>query len=575
MTSNTWTQKTAAPAALSRVNLGGMGSLLLVPGGSVSGATVPTNVVRQWDSATDIWSTKANLPAGRYDSGVAVIGTKLYVIAGGDNTGQKTNVYEWTQSTNTWATKASIPNQPGFAVTYAPVAVIGTKIYVASPFANRLQEYDQATDSWATKANPPANIGKLAAVGTKLYGITRVGNLLRVWDQATDAWSSRTSPPAGTASNMLLAVGSRLLWINVNTTSYQYETTTDTWTPLSFTGTPTGVGGSAVDAVVGSNKVALLDSVTTGTSPLWQLDTNRPPNKPTITSPNGIEIDRTVDLPIVFTYDDPDGDSQSSHSIRYRPADTVDWTATLSGGAATSHTIAGGTLAADDWEVQALVGDSWGENSLWSDSAFFTAGSPPAAPTYTAPASGATVLASYEVDFTAVGMTAYQLRTVADNAGVPDESTVYTDTGIKLASGDSAAVTVASTNNGGPEWIQIRRRNSPTGLWSTWASRKVNVNYLPAHDPTITLVADPDNGAIIVQIDNPAPAGGEPAIDHNDVYVNDDDGRGWKRKAAGVAPDTNWTYWDPRSELGVDDYDDLVVVIAYGVNGVPSGPVPS
>jgi hypothetical protein len=116
--------------------------------GSASGAA-PT-IARQWKYATltDTWVSIKAIPTSRAGgaSGVATVGTKMYVLDGLLATGNKKNeAYDTT--TDTWATKASTPTDHSKGA----VGVKGNKIYVAGgPVTNKLEIYDASTDSWVS-----------------------------------------------------------------------------------------------------------------------------------------------------------------------------------------------------------------------------------------------------------------------------------------------------------------------------------------------------------------------------------------------------------------------------------------
>ena len=117
--------------------------------GSASGA--PPTTARQWKYATltDTWVSIKAIPSTRAGgaSGVATVGTKMYVLDGPTAAGNKKNeAYDTT--TDTWASKASTPTDHSKGA----VGVKGNKIYVAGggPATNKLEIYDAATDSWVS-----------------------------------------------------------------------------------------------------------------------------------------------------------------------------------------------------------------------------------------------------------------------------------------------------------------------------------------------------------------------------------------------------------------------------------------
>ena len=247
---------------------------------------------------------------------------------------------------------------------------------------------------------------------------------------------------------------------------------------------------------------------------------NVAPNAPTLNSPTGgATINRTVGQVFSWTFSDPDpGDSQSEYQIRARVASTSPWTVEVGAAVPTqSHTFAGGTFTAGNWEWQARTRDQAGVWGPWSASETFTATDPPAGPTITAPANDATIGQLEQlVGWSVAAQEAYELRRVADDAGSPDESDVLFTTGTVNASGARSRVLEFPVNNT-TEHIQLRVRVA--GLWSEWSSIRVAVSYTPPETPEVELFADAGSGTITVQPTFPPPGVGVPAVESWDVLV--------------------------------------------------------
>jgi len=233
---------------------------------------------------------------------------------------------------------------------------------------------------------------------------------------------------------------------------------------------------------------------------LFLADANAVPNAPTLTYPTGnVTIDRNVLLRFSWNFSDPDpGDTQSKYDIEYRIVGAGSWT-TLTGVTAYSfHDSGAGTFAAGAWEWRLRTHDSLGAVGPYSASAFFTAGNVPAGPTVTAPTNGSTVsAASTTLVWSSPTQEAYQVRKVADAAGVADTATVYFDTGVvEQASVRSHQLTFPVNSRN--EHLQVRVRTS--GLWSTWASTRVLVSFTPPGAPTLTVTPVSSTGSINVAI---------------------------------------------------------------------------
>lgn len=317
-------------------------------------------------------------------------------------------------------------------------------------------------------------------------------------------------------------------------------------------------GANGVTGTVGQGSQPMATTVI--------LTTNSAPNAPTLNSPaNNATIDRGITQRFAWTFSDPDaGDSQSKYDLRYRVVGTTTWT-TVSGTTPNAfRDFTASTFAAGNYEWQVETYDSQGVVGAWSSSSFFTAADAPPAPTITAPVNGSTVTSSATVTWSTPNQTDYEVRRVADNAGSANTSTVYFDTGDVIDS-TTRSITVAFDTNTRWEHVQVREKYN--GLWSSWADTRVQVSFTQPPTPTRVLTADSTAATITVAITNPTPSGSQPAVAYNDVYIDDQDGNGWVRKATNLATNTTWTYRLPRSGV---DYEPSIVVVAVATNGVTS-----
>ncbi len=133
--------------------------------GSVPGATT---IARQWKYATltDTWVSIRAIPTTRVGgaAGVATIGTKMYVLGVAPEPLISATWYgkneAYDTATDTWAIKAEMPSDH----VRGAVGVKGSKIYVAGgPATNKLEVYDAAVDSWTSGKPPTADAQRCCA----------------------------------------------------------------------------------------------------------------------------------------------------------------------------------------------------------------------------------------------------------------------------------------------------------------------------------------------------------------------------------------------------------------------------
>jgi hypothetical protein len=208
------------------------GISLFVIGGGIGGALTPTNVVRNYDSTTDTWTTVEPIPISpgvrAFGSAVRVpppppagvgLGSKIYVFGGYDGTNVLNSTWIYDIASDSWSQGANMP-----AERFGPaVAFDGAVIWVIGGFSgpptfaetSTVWQYDPATDSWTTGfAAMPGGLGRIHgafvpapiagggggtvhvfAGGTSQFPFD--GQNHRVYDTATDSWSSAALMPFG------------------------------------------------------------------------------------------------------------------------------------------------------------------------------------------------------------------------------------------------------------------------------------------------------------------------------------------------------------------------------------------
>jgi N-acetylneuraminic acid mutarotase len=149
---NSWSSKTALPAARAYHSAVSYGGNIYVIGGA-SGVSTTTAVATNYmyTPGTNSWTTKASMTVARTGPATAILNSKIHVLGGykADNT--YTAVHEvYNPAANTWSTAAAMP----VAIDGHGAVVASGKLYImgGSPEAVNYQ-YDEATDSWVKLEN--------------------------------------------------------------------------------------------------------------------------------------------------------------------------------------------------------------------------------------------------------------------------------------------------------------------------------------------------------------------------------------------------------------------------------------
>lgn len=292
---------------------------------------------------------------------------------------------------------------------------------------------------------------------------------------------------------------------------------------------------------------------------------NVAPNAPTLlTMADGGSIDRSRTNRARHAFSDPNvDDSQSAFDHRYRLVGDPSWITGYEEVPNQFVDFPGGTFAAGDYERQIRTYDALGVAGPWSTSGFFTAQDATPGPTITHPVDGSTFEQVDHADWSAPNQDVYQVRRVADDGGVPDELTVYYDSG-EVTDAITRSVPLTFETNDRAEHVQVRVKYA--GLWSDWVSVSGEASYSPPPVPTFLIYPDTSDASVLVAITNPPPDDEDsPAAIYNDVYV--DDGGGETRRVAGLATNTSWRYRTPPSGR---DWSLSIRVEAVAANGTTS-----
>ncbi len=167
--------------------------------------------VEEYDPATDTWTTKSDMPTARQGLSTSVVDGKIYAIGGGASPSGSyswaetfSTVEEYDPATDTWTRKSEMPTARGWHsanVLDGRIYVIGGSSSVPSGGTAILavEVYEPATDSWTQKGDIPARIGAgfTSVVDGKIYAFGGYGGLGKVheYDPVTDTWIQKADMP--------------------------------------------------------------------------------------------------------------------------------------------------------------------------------------------------------------------------------------------------------------------------------------------------------------------------------------------------------------------------------------------
>jgi N-acetylneuraminic acid mutarotase len=167
--------------------------------------------VEVYDPVTDTWTEKSEMPTARQGLSISVVNDKIYAIGGAESSMPSYSkvetfptVEEYDPAADTWNEKSPMPS----ARSWHSANVVDGKIYIiggtqgSTPGYNyvlAVAVYDPATDSWTQKGDAPREIGFASGsvVDGKIYIIGGLGEPQRVdeYDPATDTWTVKSEMP--------------------------------------------------------------------------------------------------------------------------------------------------------------------------------------------------------------------------------------------------------------------------------------------------------------------------------------------------------------------------------------------
>ena len=189
---DTWTQKADMPTARSTLSTSVVNGRIYAIGGLSHDASEVFSEVEVYDPATDTWTKKANMPTARGCVVSVAVDGKIYVIGGASEGSQSWRVYSTVEVydtvTDIWTKKANMPTariDPAVSLVNGKIYVVGGTTDGTWPLnhtSSAVEVYDPSTDTWVRQIDMPTpRVGPSAGVvDGKIYviGGWREGNVL-------------------------------------------------------------------------------------------------------------------------------------------------------------------------------------------------------------------------------------------------------------------------------------------------------------------------------------------------------------------------------------------------------------
>jgi N-acetylneuraminic acid mutarotase len=212
-----------------------------------------SRTVEEYNPATDTWTTKSEMPTARQGLSTSVVNGKIYAIGGGvspsssyNGTRTLSTVEKYDPATDTWTTKSEMLTARGFH----SASVVDGRIYIIGgspsiPFSGvlALDVYDPATDTWTRKGNIPRAryTGSFTGVvDGKIYVMGGDGSGRRVdeYDPVTDAWTQKTNMPTYRTDQSTCVLDGKIYVLGGEVGSpYRGMVTVDVYDPVTDTWT--------------------------------------------------------------------------------------------------------------------------------------------------------------------------------------------------------------------------------------------------------------------------------------------------------------------------------------------------
>jgi N-acetylneuraminic acid mutarotase len=196
---DSWAQRAPIPTPRAHVACAAVNGKIYVIGGWV-GSTA-TNVVEEYDPATNVWRSRTAMPTPRYTLGAAVANNMIYCIGGMNMSGSIFSTIEvYDPVADTWAVKTPMPTARmglGAGEVNGKIYVVGGSNLSQALYVN--EEFDPALNTWTSKASIPTRRYCLGcfSYGNKVYGLggydyLNYNTTVEAYTPATNTWASET-----------------------------------------------------------------------------------------------------------------------------------------------------------------------------------------------------------------------------------------------------------------------------------------------------------------------------------------------------------------------------------------------
>jgi PKD repeat protein len=204
------------------------------------------------------WSTRAEMPTGKWALNTCVVDGKIYAIGGGTHYGKGAlgTVEEYDPETDTWSTKSEMPTPrqaPASSVVEGKIYVIGggesptNSNYNGIECYATVEEYDPATDTWTEKSPMPTArwCHSTCEVSGRIYIIGGCGsdsypswnnsiNTMEMYEPATDNWAHVSNLPRPMVNCGSAVIDGKIYIIGGELEGYaqrvdEYDPNTNTW----------------------------------------------------------------------------------------------------------------------------------------------------------------------------------------------------------------------------------------------------------------------------------------------------------------------------------------------------------